>query len=546
MPGRTVEEILAALTELESAETVDAAAVEALLAELRSVEGGGLESVLEDAEADEEELEEGLEALYPNRWQNWPRNLKARPVEFRRPTSRAELIAAVQEAIDAGGKLKPLGASYSCSEASQPVDGGFAIDTQSHLNQTRPVNHVKAGVDTSRLARVQAGMRLIDLAEELATSGLALANLGGFAKQTIAGVMSTGTHGTGLQQSTFADMVVSADIVIVDDAGQAALHRFEPTGGITDPASFPNAAERLHQNDDAFYAMIVACGAMGVVYSYTIRVVDLYWVRETASAFVFPDDFDGVLARAKAGENLSITVFPYATLPGGKFRGVVNHFKRLTRAEAMAMDPALVRDPPTRSDDQAVLGAMAKVFGTDVIGGIMATLPKVFLTQVEKFLENSVGNDFTSVYYKTYPRTTGDRFRAVFNESSVPVGELKSTTRKALRHAAAKESDYRYLVPFSLRFIGGSRHFISMHYGRDSGSLEAFVVKGVPKADEALRDLETALPTARPHWGQLHWFVVPAPAHYPTSWNKWLTQYRKRNATGLFNCATTDLLNIST
>jgi FAD/FMN-containing dehydrogenase len=142
----------------------------------------------------------------------------------------------------ARARIKPLGAGYSCSEASQPSDRAIALDTLSKLDKLLPLDHVRAGVSTSHLVRAEAGIRLQELAESLGKRGLALSNLGGFTKQTLAGVLSTATHGTGLTHSSLSDIVVSVDIVCVDASHQAAVHRFEPTHGITDPATFPAAA----------------------------------------------------------------------------------------------------------------------------------------------------------------------------------------------------------------------------------------------------------------------------------------------------------------
>ena len=49
----------------------------------------------------------------------------------------------------------------------------------------------------SGLVRVGAGTVLADLNQELADLGLALENLGDIDVQTVAGAISTGTHGTG-------------------------------------------------------------------------------------------------------------------------------------------------------------------------------------------------------------------------------------------------------------------------------------------------------------------------------------------------------------
>ena len=58
--------------------------------------------------------------------------------------------------------------------------------------------------------------------------------MGGYDGQTIAGVISTSTHGSGIRFGPITDDVRSLDIV----ASGGALYRIEPADGITDPAAF--------------------------------------------------------------------------------------------------------------------------------------------------------------------------------------------------------------------------------------------------------------------------------------------------------------------
>jgi hypothetical protein len=544
MPDPRAKQLLDELQRHEASDPIDHAAVESLLAQLRAL---GDEEVAGAAglEAEPPELEDARLAGRVGRWRNWPRNLESKQVRFESPGSLAELITFVQNAATARARLKPLGAGYSCSEASQPSDRAVALDTLSKLDKLLPLDHVRAGVSTSHLVRAEAGIRLQDLAVALAQRGLALSNLGGFTKQTLAGVLSTATHGTGLTHSSLSDIVVSVDIVCVDANHQAAVHRFEPTNGITDPATFPDAQHRLHQDDAQFHAMVVSCGMLGIVYAYTVQVVDLYFVHELHERFVFPDDFPAAMRRAKALENISITLHPYSTLPGGKHLGILTCFKRLSKAQVDAIDPRLWSNPPVRPVEKEFMGALAKIFGTAMLGWFMAQMPRIVLEQIEKWLEQQPGQSFLSVYYNTFPRMTGDRFRGTFSESSLPIDDLQDAVVRAFAHAQSVRSRYYYLVPFALRFIKASQHLISMHYGRDSATLEAFVMKGVPRADDALRDLEAQLPMGRPHWGQMHWFLEPVQQHYPDSWSTWLSVYQRHNATGVFNSPITDRLHIS-
>lgn len=475
-------------------------------------------------------------------WENWSKNYRASEIDIRVPRTLGELINAVQAVADARGTVKPIGAGYSCSKASQPYRRGTAINTQAHLNQCLEVVGVKDGIDSRYLVRVEAGIRLDRLARALAKKELALPNMGGFDKQTLAGVMSTGTHGTGLRQTTFADAVVSVDVVIVEENGRANVHRYEPTNGVTDPARFPQADQFLHQNDDEFYAMVVSCGVTGVVYAYTLRVVDLYFVRETNEAFVFPDDFPAVLARAKAGENLSISIHPNATIAQGKHRGVLNRFERLSRAQVDALNPSLWNNPPTRPTKRNALDYIEEVTGTKAIGWFMANNKNLVVKLIDNFMKKEAGQSFTSVYYKVYPRATGDRFRAIFTELSVPLDDLDLSTKRVLDHVRRNWSsgELLYQVPFALRFVGASKHFLSMHYGRDSGTIEAFALRGSRRPEAALLALEKVLPFARPHFGQLYNKDTKLPELYPDTWEKWLSQYKRANTSGVFNSPLTN------
>ena len=87
------------------------------------------------------------------------------------------------------------------------------------LSQMRRVLSVE-GNDVT----VEAGITLHDLAEELRARGLAMENQGDVDPQTVAGAISTATHGTGGGFGNFSQVV---GVRLVDGHGE--LH--ELTGG---------------------------------------------------------------------------------------------------------------------------------------------------------------------------------------------------------------------------------------------------------------------------------------------------------------------------
>ena len=65
-------------------------------------------------------------------------------------------------------------------------------------------------------------MPLHRLNGELAARGLALSNLGDIDRQTVAGAISTGTHGTGQRLGGLGAQVRALEIVLADGSGSPA------------------------------------------------------------------------------------------------------------------------------------------------------------------------------------------------------------------------------------------------------------------------------------------------------------------------------------
>jgi L-gulonolactone oxidase len=88
-----------------------------------------------------------------------------------------------------------VGAGHSFS------DIGLTDGMLMTLDLMRGVVQVDAA---AHLVTVQAGIRLFELVEALARQGLGLSILGSVARQSVAGAISTGTHGSSLPYGNLA------------------------------------------------------------------------------------------------------------------------------------------------------------------------------------------------------------------------------------------------------------------------------------------------------------------------------------------------------
>ena len=122
------------------------------------------------------------------RFRNWGRTVEAAPAKVCTPANVAEVVAQVQDAAREGGSVRVVGGAHSFSPVCATSQTLMSLDRLAGLIEVEP---------ESRRVRVHAGMRLHALGASLAEHGLALENMGDIDVQSIAGAVSTGTHGTG-------------------------------------------------------------------------------------------------------------------------------------------------------------------------------------------------------------------------------------------------------------------------------------------------------------------------------------------------------------
>ena len=118
-------------------------------------------------------------------------------------------MALVREAATDGLGVRVVGAGHSFTAIARTDDVLVTLDDMTGI--------VAVDEATGRV-RVRAGTRLCDLNPQLDALGLAMSNLGDIAYQSLAGAISTSTHGTGLGFRSIAADVVGLRLVTADGA----------------------------------------------------------------------------------------------------------------------------------------------------------------------------------------------------------------------------------------------------------------------------------------------------------------------------------------
>ena len=194
-------------------------------------------------------------------WENWSGSTRARPTHVHYPETEAELRDVVAKA---DGTLRVAGAGHSFP----PV----AASDETFVSLERYTGLVDVDPDAGQVT-VRAGTQLSALTDALAGHGLMLESMGDIDAQSVAGALSTGTHGTGTDFGVMSTQAAGMRLVTAD-------------GETLD----------LEAGDDRFPLAQVSLGTLGVVSTVTLDVVDDYGLRERK----FPADVEDVLANLEA------------------------------------------------------------------------------------------------------------------------------------------------------------------------------------------------------------------------------------------------------
>ena len=124
-------------------------------------------------------------------WQNWARTARATPRRVLHPRDLGELSSAVRAGAAEGLRVRAVGGGHSFTPVAVTDGVHIGLDSLDNLERVAPQD------DGTTQVTVGAGIRLAALNSLLAERGLAMRNLGDIDKQSIAGAISTGTHGTG-------------------------------------------------------------------------------------------------------------------------------------------------------------------------------------------------------------------------------------------------------------------------------------------------------------------------------------------------------------
>ncbi|MFM8794935.1 MAG: D-arabinono-1,4-lactone oxidase [Acidimicrobiales bacterium] len=402
------------------------------------------------------------------KWRTWAGNQTARPETGLAPGSDGEVADAVRTAHAGGRAVRVVGSGHSFTAAAVANDVLMRVDALSGIRS----------VDRENLTvTVGAGTPLHVLNEQLHAEGLALANMGDIAYQTVAGAISTGTHGTGVGLGGIAAQV--RGLRLVDGAGRDTVCT-------------------ASENSDVLDVARVSLGSLGVITEVTLAVVPAFLLAATE----MPMRVDAVL------ENLDGLVRDNDHF---EFFWVPHTGWTLTKRNNRTEGP---RDPLPR-----VRGWFETTFMENVAFGAVCRLGRMYppaIPRLAKALPSSGERRYVDHSHRVFASPRLVRFYEM--EQAVPIGALPSALRAVMEMVRRK--GYLLNFPVEVRFTAADDIPLSTAHGRTSAYIAVHVYKGM-EHEPFMRDVEDIMRDheGRPHWGKLHWRDAEELARLYPRWN---------------------------
>jgi FAD-linked oxidoreductase len=390
-------------------------------------------------------------------WRNWSGLETAAPTRVEGPGDVADVVAAVERARAGSSTVKMVGTGHSFT--------AIAVPEATMLTPHRLTGIVSVDRDAMTVTAL-AGTLLKVLNLELEGLGPSLHNMGDIAEQTLAGAISTGTHGTGGHAAGLAAQVEALELV----TGTGEVLRATPT-----------------ENPDVLEMARLGLGALGILTTVTFRVEPLFLLEAHEQPMSWDEALGSFDAMVTASHHVDLYWFPHTDRMLAK---------RNDRLDADVADAEPLPRWRAWLDDDFLANT---VFGAACVAAnrVPAAIPRL-----NGLLARALGaRSYSDVAHRVFTARRDVVFREM--EYALPRAAGLDALREARR--AIEASDWRIGFPVEIRVSpaddvplstanGRDTLYLAFHTHRDADHTAYFAgIEPIMRAHDG-----------RPHWGKLH------------------------------------------
>ncbi len=370
-----------------------------------------------------------------------------------RPRNRDELAATVVAAATAGRRVSVVGSGHSFTET--------AISEDTMIDARALRGTIDADTSTG-LVKVGGGTVIAELNEELHRLGLAQENLGDIDKQTIAGAISTATHGTGEKLRNLAAQVEGLELVLAD-------------GSVRELGTV---------DGDLLRAARVSIGALGAISAVTLRCVPAFTLRRVDAPHPREEVLDSFEEHAAAHEHFELFTFPYAD-------------------SALVLERNRTEEPPRPRGKVATYlnDVVLENWALEAISAAGKVVPAAIPRLSRLAARLASGGAVTDRSDRIFANERRVRFTEM--EYGVPREHGPEAVRRVIEWV--RSNRYPVFFPIEMRVTAADDALISPSHERDTAYIAVHQYRGMEwrpyfEAVEAIMNEYEG----RPHWGKRH------------------------------------------
>ncbi|MGH2994304.1 MAG: D-arabinono-1,4-lactone oxidase [Solirubrobacterales bacterium] len=387
-------------------------------------------------------------------WRNWAGDQSCSPAAIERPGTRGELVDVVGRAAAAGQSTRVAASGHSFTDIAL---------TDGVMLRLERLNRVLALDRASGLVKVEAGIALRELAEALQTYGLALENQGDIDRQTLAGAISTATHGTGARFRNMSAQVEAVELVLAD-------------GSVVELSADSDL--------DALQSARVGLGALGAVYSVTLRTVPSFTIRRVDRPASLGETLAGLDELVDSQDHFELYAFPHTEVA-------------ILRESERTDEHPHPRSPAAEFVQEVVIENWAVE--------AFARLARRFPSLTPGLARAFTGRIGRSVKVQRSHRVYASERRVRFTEMEYAIPREHGADAVRRVFELIEREGLRVSFPIEVRFVAPDDVFLSPSHGRDTCYVAVHMFRGV-EWERYFRGVEAIMDSygGRPHWAKRH------------------------------------------
>jgi FAD-linked oxidoreductase len=389
---------------------------------------------------------------------NWAENVEWNPSKIGYPSSEKEIQQFVLKAINSNKKIRVIGSGHSFTSLCSTNEILISLD---NYQGATAINKEK------KQATVKGGTKLSLLGELLFKEGLAMENLGDINVQSVAGAISTGTHGTGVGFKSISNQVVALKFI----NGKGEVIECSET-----------------KNTELFKAAQVSLGCFGIITEITIQCVPAYKLKLQNGREKLSDVLATLKQRNTENRNFEFYWIPYTDTAWTKTSNIVEE---------------------SEPDKVNIFNYLTEYVLENYVYKVLCEYAKIFPSQ-NKTVANITAASISSVKkvfhsHKVYTTQRLVKFHEM--EYNIPADAYNDAFKDIKKLVNTKKFNVHF--PIENRWVKGDDVYISPAYERDSAYIACHMYnkKDSKAYFTALEKIFKAY-NGRPHWGKMNNFTT--------------------------------------